>query len=84
MLGLLAVQAFSSCRGRGYCLAVLRLLIAGLLLSQNIGSRSSGSVGMAHGLSCCTACEIFPDQGLNPCPLHWQADSYPLYHQGNP
>ena len=31
---------------------------------------------MAHGLSCSTACGIFPDQGLNPCPLHWQADSF--------
>ena len=31
-----------------------------------------------HGLSCSTACGIFPDQGSNLCPLHWQADSYPL------
>ena len=30
------------------------------------------------------ACGIFLDQGLNPCPLHWQADSYPLYCQGSP
>ena len=22
-------------------------------------------------------------QGLNPCPLHWQADSYPLRYQGS-
>ena len=29
----------------------------------------------AHGLSCSVACGIFPDQGSNPCPLHWQADS---------
>ena len=29
----------------------------------------------AHGLSCPTACGIFPNQGSNPCPLHWQADS---------
>ena len=27
---------------------------------------------------------IFPDQGSNPCPLHWQADSQPLRHQGSP
>ena len=27
---------------------------------------------------------IFPDQGLNLCPLHWQVDSYPLHHQGSP
>ena len=29
----------------------------------------------AHGLSCPAACGIFPDQGSNPCPLHWQVDS---------
>ena len=28
---------------------------------------------MAHGLSCSAACRVFPDQGSNPCPLHWQA-----------
>ena len=26
---------------------------------------------------------ILPDQGLNLCPLHWQADSQPLDHQGS-
>ena len=25
-----------------------------------------------------------PDQGLNPCLLHWQVDSQPLDHQGSP
>ena len=39
---------------------------------------------MAHGLSSSKACEIFPDQRSNPCPLHWQADSYPLDQQGSP
>ena len=39
---------------------------------------------MAHGPSCSAACEIFPDQGSNPRPLHWQADSQPLRHQGSP
>ena len=38
---------------------------------------------MVHGLSCSVACGIFPDQGSNPCPLHWQADSQPLRHQGS-
>ena len=28
--------------------------------------------------------EIFPEQQSNPCPLHWQADSYQLCHQGSP
>ena len=34
-----------------------------------------GSVVVAHRLSCSVACGIFPDQGSNPCPLHWQVDS---------
>ena len=38
---------------------------------------------MAHGPSCSAACGIFLDQGSNPCPLHWQADSQPLRHQGS-
>ena len=42
-----------------------------------------GSVVAAPGLSCSEACGIFLDQGSNPCPLHWQADSYLLDHQGN-
>ncbi|XP_067575473.1 serine/threonine-protein kinase VRK3 isoform X12 [Pseudorca crassidens] len=37
-----------------------------------------------HGPSRSTACEIFPDRGTNPCPLHRQADSQPLHHQGSP
>ena len=39
---------------------------------------------MAHRPSRSAACGIFPDQGSNLCPLHWQADSQPLRHQGNP
>ena len=33
------------------------------------------SVAMAQGLSCSVACGIVSDQGLNLCPLHWQAYS---------
>ena len=54
------------------------------LLLQSTGSRHAGSVVVAHGPSCSAACGIFPDQGSNPCPLHWQADSQPLRHQGSP
>ena len=67
------------------------------LLWQSTGSRhacgsviaackwqSAGSVVVVHGLSCSQACGIFPDQGSNPCPLHRQANSYPLSHQGSP
>ena len=53
------------------------------LLLQSTGSRRAGSVVVAHGPSCSAACGIFPDQGSNPCPLHWQADSQPLHHQGS-
>ena len=42
------------------------------------------SVVGVHGLSCSVAREIFPDQALNPYPLHWQVDSYPLYQQESP
>ena len=54
------------------------------LLLRSTGSRRAGSVIVAHRPSCSAACGIFPDQGLNPCPLHWQADSQPLRHQGSP
>ena len=46
------------------------------------GLQSLGSVVRVQGLSCSTECGIFSDQEPNPCLLHWQADSYPLYHQG--
>ena len=54
------------------------------LLLRSTSSRRAGSVVVAHGPSCSVACGIFPDQGSNPCPLHWQADSQPLCHQGSP
>ena len=41
--------------------------------ARAVGARAS--VVVAHGLSCSAACGIFPEQGSNPCPLHWQADS---------
>ena len=46
---------------------------------------------LEHRLRSCGAqtqllCGIwnFPGWGQNPCPLHWQADSYPLHQQGHP
>ncbi|XP_054942581.1 centromere protein H isoform X4 [Physeter macrocephalus] len=59
------------------CYAVLSLLWPLLL-------QSTGSVAIAHGLSRSVARAIFPDRGTNPCPLHRQADSQPLRHQGSP
>ena len=54
------------------------------LLLRSTGSRRAGSVVVAHRPSCSSACGILPDQGPNPCPPHWQADSQPLCHQGSP
>ena len=54
------------------------------LLLRSTGSRRAGSVVVAHGPSCSAAYGILSDQGSNPCPLHWQADSQPLRHQGSP
>ena len=49
---------------------------------QILGTRASLVVALRLG--CFVACGIFPDQGLNPCPLTWQMDSYPLYYQESP
>ena len=73
--------AFSSCGERGLRLvAVHGLLIAVASLAAEHGLYSTGSVVVAHGLSCCEACGIFPDQGSNSCPLHWQADFFFLVY----
>ena len=69
------------CHSSSWCTG---LSLSRPLLLRSTGSRRAGSVVVAHGLSCSAACGIFPGQGLNPCPLHWQADSQPLRHQGKP
>ena len=63
-----ASGGYSSSRCAGFSLSWLLLL-------RSTGSRRAGSVVVLHGLSCSAACGIFPDQGSNPCSLHWQADS---------
>ena len=86
VLGLrFCARAFSSCGKRGPLLiAVCGPLTIVASLVGSTGSRRAASVVVAHGPSCSTACGIFPDQGSNPCPLHCQADSQPLRHQGSP
>jgi len=49
-----------------------------------LGLLSTGSIVVAHRLSCFEACGISPDRGSNPYLLHWQANSLPLSHQGSP
>ena len=86
VLGLrFCVRAFSSCGEWGHSSSrCAGLSLSRPLLLRSRGSRRSGSVVVAHGPSCSTARGIFPDQGSNSCPLHWQADSQPLRHQGSP
>ena len=86
MLGLrFCVRAFSSCGERGpLFIAVCGLLTvaASLVAEHKPQTRRLSSCGSRP--SCSAACGILPDQGSNPCPLHWQADSQPLRHQGSP
>ena len=87
VLGLrFCARAFSSCGKRGphSSSRSTGLSLSRPLLLRSTGSRCAGSVTVAHGPSCSAACGIFPDQGSYPCPLHWQADSQPLRHQGSP
>ena len=50
---------------------------------EEFSSRSSWAPGHRFS-SCSAACGIFPNRGSNPYPLHWQVNSYPLYHQRSP
>ena len=54
------------------------------LLLRSTGSRRAGSVVVAHGPSCSTACGIFPDRGSNPCPPALAGGFLTLRHQGSP
>ena len=85
-LSLVAVSGgYSSLRCAGFSLR--RLLLLWNTCSRHAGFSSCGvraSVVVAHRVSCSKACGIFSDQGSNLCPLHWQADSYLLCHQGSP
>ena len=76
-------RAFSSCGKWGPLFIAVHgpLIIAASLVAEH--RLQTRSVIVAHGPSRSTTCGIFPDQGSNPCPPHWQADSQPLRHQGS-
>ena len=85
------VWAFSSCGKWGLLFVAVRGLLTvvashcraralGVWASLAVARRlqqlwRTGSVVVARRLNCSAARGIFPDQGSNPCPLHWQADS---------
>ena len=67
------IQAFSSCSEQG-------LLFSRVAWTSHCdgfscyGAQTPGCLGSAAaacGISCSTAYGIFPQQGSNPCPLHW-------------
>ena len=65
--GLPQFRALSSLQQVG---ATLRCSGASCCRARALGR--AASVVVVWGLSCRTACEIFPDQGSNPCPRHWR------------
>ena len=73
-----ASRGFSSLRCAGCSLQ-------GLPLFRSTGSRATGFSRCGNGgLVAPWACGILLDQASDLCPLPWQADTYPLRHQGNP
>ena len=48
------------------------------------GLWSTGSIAVAHRLSCSLPCVSFPNQGWNLSLQHWQLDTLPLNNQGSP
>ena len=77
VLGLhFCVRAFSSCGERGPLFIAVRgplTVAASPVAEHRLQTRRLSSCGSRPSRS--AACGIFLDQGTNPCPLHWQADS---------
>ena len=78
---------YSRCVG----FSLQRLLLLWTQAPECVGSvlavhwlQSTGSIVVVHGFIWSVACGIFPDQGSNPCLLHFQAASLSLGHQGSP
>ena len=84
---LVSVQAFSSlseqdllpATGPGFLLdTVLFFWSTGYRVLRFQGLQRVGSAVVTRRLSCSMPWGIFPDQGANPRPLYWLADSCPL------
>ena len=86
VLGLrFCARAFSSCGKWGPFFIAVRgplTIAASLAAEHRLQTRRLSNCGSRPSRS--AACGILPDQGANPCPLHWQANSQPLRHQGSP
>ena len=70
-------QAFSSC-GEWELLFSCHMWASHCLASVVVEHRLLGALSsmlVVCGFSCPSVCGIFPDLGLNLCPLYWQADA---------
>ena len=65
-----------------HCWAALSLVAGAPLAGDHRRWGEWASATVARRLSCSKACGILLNHNSNPCPLLWQADSYPLPHQG--
>ena len=87
------VRAFSSCGKQGllFTLVHRRLIaVASPVAEHRLQAAQASTVAELGLRSCGTWVQLFRgmwnllDQESNPCLLHWQVYSYPLYHQGSP
>ena len=79
MLRVLSLVAASG----GYSLAVMYRLLITVASAQGQALKLGLSSCGPWGLVACGMWNL-PDLGLNPFPMHRQADCYPLYDQGSP
>ena len=86
MLGLrFRARAFSSCGEWGPLFIAVRgplTITASVVAEHRLQMRRLSSCGSRAQLL--RGMWDLPSQGLNLCPLHWQADYQPLRHQGSP
>ena len=87
VLGLrFCARAFSSRGKRGPPLIAMRgppTIMASLVAEHRLQTCRLSNCG-SRGPAALRHVGYLPDQGSNPCPLHRQADSQPLRHQGSP
>ena len=72
----------SHCRGFSCCWAPALGLLG--FSSCSLWALECGLSSCGTLASCSAACGIFPDQGSNLCPQHWQVNSQSLNHRGSP
>ena len=77
-LGLPGCSGFSSCSTWASVVAAWDSVVA------VPGLRNTGSITVVHGLSCSTACGIFPTHGSNLCSLHLASRFFTTELQGKP